>query len=161
MSKLIFDGSTHQLSLVDDNGAAIGTWAAYNNVDSHATIRYLENKTYDMQDTKTPRHHKPNANGPYGSHGIVRFNVPHHPGIGVHSGRANARHKPGPEHATMGCIRTTDAAMEKIVATMKTSPLTTIEVKNNAAPTAHYASQRLKNKHLHENSFSTSISTKR
>ena len=52
------------------------------------------------------RAHAASANGPYGLHGIIRFDVPGHPGTGVHSGRANARHLPGPEHPTMGCIRT-------------------------------------------------------
>jgi len=141
MSTLKFDGSTHQISLIDNDQNIVGTWAAYNNVDSHATLTHLQNATYTVQDTTVPRHHRPDANGPYGLHGIIRFNVPGHPGIGVHSGRANARHMPGPAHATMGCIRTTDEAMQKITAFMRSSPLTTIQVSHNHASSARSASR--------------------
>jgi len=51
----------------------------------------------------------------------------------VHSGRANARHLPGPQHPTMGCIRTTDDAMQAISALMRQQPLTAVEVTNNTA----------------------------
>ncbi|HJW57162.1 MAG TPA: hypothetical protein VJ577_18010 [Burkholderiaceae bacterium] len=142
MAKLKFDGQMHQLSLIADNGTTQGTWPAYNNVDPHATLRHLENRTYTVQDRLSPRHHAANANGPYGSHGIIRFNVPGHAGIGVHSGRAKARHQPGPAHPTMGCIRTTDEAMRSISAAMRKSPLTTIEVTNNTGAMAHAASKR-------------------
>ena len=141
-SKLIFDGKLHQISLVDIDGKTIGTWSAYNNVDTHATIRALKNQTYSVQDKLIPHHHKADTNGPYGSYGIIRFNVPGHPGIGVHSGRANAKHKPGPQHPTMGCIRTTDAAMQKITEHMRSQPLSTIEVKNNDVSIATHSSQR-------------------
>jgi len=114
MSTLVFNGATHQVTLNDAHGNPVGSWSAYNNVDSHATLTHLQNRSYTVQDTTAPHRHAANANGPYGSHGIVRFNVPGHPGIGVHSGRANARHLPGPAHPTMGCIRTTDAAMAAI-----------------------------------------------
>lgn len=53
----------------------------------------------------------PSANGPYDLYGIIRFNVPGHPGIGIHAGRTSTRYLPGPQHPTMGCIRTSDAAM--------------------------------------------------
>jgi len=149
MSKLEFNGSTHQLSLMDGNGKVVGTWAAYNNVDSHATIKHLQNKAYTVQDTITPRHHAASVNGPYGSYGIIRFNVSGHPGIGVHSGRANARHLPGPMHPTMGCIRTSDEAMLAITNFMKAAPLTTIEVTQNSAGTAQHATRRNQYGSLH------------
>lgn len=142
MSRLVFDGSTHQLSLLSGDFTVIGTWSAYNNVDSHATIKHVQNGTYSIQDKSTPHYHTPDENGPYGSYGIIRFNVPGHPGIGVHSGRANAKFKPGPQHATMGCIRTTDEAMKSIKESMATSSLSTIEVRNNSGPSAVSSAQR-------------------
>ncbi|RKP52467.1 L,D-transpeptidase [Trinickia fusca] len=142
MSTLKFDGNAHQISLVDSEGKTVGTWAAYNNVDSQATIRHVLNGIYHVQDRVAPHPHQALANGPYGLHGIIRFNVPGHPGIGVHSGRANARHLPGPQHPTMGCIRTSDDAMSAISNVMRHDALTTIEVTNNSAVVAHQASKR-------------------
>lgn len=112
MSKLHFDGEKHQVSLIGKDGKTIGTWTAYNNIDSHATVKsHLPNGTYKIQDRFAPHRHVANPNGPYGSYGILRFDVPDHAGIGLHSGRANAKHLPGPQHPTMGCIRTSDEAM--------------------------------------------------
>lgn len=141
MSRLVFDGAGHQIGLYL-NGSVLGRWVAYNNVDRHATISHVANGIYVVLDRSSPRKHAPNANGPYGLHGIVRFQVPGHPGIGVHSGRALAKRMPGPQHPTMGCIRTTDEAMSLIVETMKTSPLTTIEVIHNSLPVARSATRR-------------------
>ncbi|TWB13108.1 hypothetical protein FBZ89_12175 [Nitrospirillum amazonense] len=140
MSKLQFDGVKHQIALINASGSAVGTWAAYNNVDSHATIRHIHNGIYTIQDRIRPHHHTASADGPYGLHGIIRFDVPGHPGIGVHSGRAHARHLPGPEHPTMGCIRTSDEAMAAICGVMIRDPLATIEVFNNDASAARIAS---------------------
>jgi hypothetical protein len=148
MSKLIFNGALHQISLIDSNGQIVGTWAAYNNIDSHATLTHLQNRAYTVQDQTVPHQHMASANGPYGLYGIVRFNVSQHPGIGVHSGRANARHLPGPQHPTMGCIRTTDEAMLVITRFMRTSPLTTVEVINNNMVSACTATHRNQYRHL-------------
>jgi hypothetical protein len=148
MAILIFNGQTHQITLTGSDGQPEGTWPAYNNVDSHATLTHLQNRTYTVEDRVAPHRHIASANGPYGLHGIIRFNVPGHPGIGVHSGRANARHLPGPAHPTMGCIRTTDEAMRAIAASMRAAPLTTIDVTNNNAPLARAASSRNRRRHL-------------
>ena len=148
MSKLKFDGVAHQVSLSDAAGNTVGTWAAYNNVDSHATIRHVENGNYTVQDRTAPHPHTASANGPYGLHGIIRFNVTGHPGIGVHAGRANARHLPGPQHPTMGCIRTSDDAMSAIRGLMARDALTAVEVTNNNAALAHAACQRNRNHSL-------------
>lgn len=142
MSKLIFNGQAHQISLIGDDGKSIGAWAAYNNVDSHATLTHLANQAYAVQDRTAPHRHHASANGPYGLHGIIRFNVAGHPGIGLHSGRANAKRLPGPAHPTMGCIRTTDEAMRIIAASIRGAALTTVEVTNNSAPTARAATAR-------------------
>lgn len=148
MSKLKFDGAQHQISLVDSTGNTVGTWAAYNNVDSHASIRSLENGIYTVQDRVAPHPHVPAVNGPYGLHGIVRFSVPGHPGIGVHAGRANATWLPGPQHPTMGCIRTSDDAMSVIGNLMRRDALTTIEITNNNAAAAQAASRRNRHANL-------------
>lgn len=149
MSKILFDGATHQITLYDAGGKAVGSWIAYNHVDSHATLTHIQNGMYSFQDTQAPYHHTPDPNGPYGSHGIFRFNVPGHPGIGLHSGRANARYQPGPQHATMGCIRTTDEAMAFIVGAVKQSPLTFIEVAQNSAVSVAVAKSHHHHKHIH------------
>lgn len=134
MSRLIFNGSTHRLSLLRGDYDVVGTWEAYNNVDSTAPLKKVLNGIYTIQDKTVPFYHKPNAEGSYGLHGIIHFYVEGHAGVGVHSGRAHAKHNPGPQYSTMGCIRTTDEAMSKIKEVMASSPLTTIEVKNNSGP---------------------------
>ena len=150
MSKLVFDGSAHQISLMNSDGKVINTWPAYNNVDSHANLTHIQNRSYTVQDSLMSHRHASNANGAYGSYGIIRFDVPGHPGIGVHSGRADAKHLPGPQHPTMGCIRTSDGAMLAISNFMQTSPLTTIEVINNNASHAKLATHRNQHRQLNE-----------
>ena len=148
MSTLLFDGLSHQLSLIGNNGEIQGTWIAYNNVDRHATLTHVPNRTYTIQDRSVPLRHTADANGSYGLHGIIRFNMAGHPGIGVHSGRAHARHQPGPQHQTMGCIRTSDEAMLAIAEAMQSESLSTIEVRNNSAPMARTASRKHKHRRL-------------
>lgn len=142
MASLLYDGFRHELSLLDNNSLVVGAWLAYNNVDSHATIKYIRNGIYQVVDRVAPHYHVPNPNGPYGSFGIIRFTVPGHPGVGVHSGRLNAKYKPGPQHATMGCIRTTDEAMSQIKTYMVKSPLTSIKIINNSGSSARSSTQR-------------------
>lgn len=135
MSRLTFDGVQHRLALLDGDYNVIGSWDAYNNVDSHATMRCVNNGIYVIQDrTKPHLHPGDNIEGSYGSYGIIRFAYSGHPGVGIHSGRAHYPRTPGPQHVTMGCIRTTDEAMGKIKDYMATSPLTTIDVRNNSGP---------------------------
>ena len=145
MSTLIFDGKTHQITLTDRQGRVVGTWTAYNNVDPHATLRHVPNGTYSVQDRTAPHRHVANANGPYGLYGVIRFDVPHHSGIAVHSGRANAG---GPAHPTMGCIRTTDAAMQSIRDFMRGDQLSTIQINGNSAAIAANATHRHRSRKL-------------
>lgn len=150
MSKLKFDGISHQISLLDSSNRVVGTWPAYNNIDSHATIQpHLPNGSYRIQDTTRPHSHAANPNGPYGSYGIIRFNVPGHMGVGVHSGREAARHLPGPQHPTMGCIRTSDTAMKSIKDSIRNDPLSTIEVSGNTHTTAQASHIRHGRAHVH------------
>ena len=128
---MVFDGTIHQISLIDSTGRTLGTWPAFNNVDRHATLTHLPNSTYPFLDSVRPHPHPADPDGPYGSYGILRFTVPGHRGIGVHSGRAGSAHQPGPPHPTEGCIRTTDAAMQSISTVIRTDPLSTIDVRHN------------------------------
>ncbi|MCQ8896779.1 hypothetical protein NQT62_10080 [Limnobacter humi] len=132
MSSLKFDGACHSLQLIDQQGNLVGDWVAYNNVDISAKLRFIPNGTYSFIDTQRPYPHKPDPNGPYGSYGILRFNVPHHAGIGVHSGRSASKRLPGPQHPTMGCIRTSDQAMHAISELIAEDPLTSIQINNNS-----------------------------
>ena len=146
MSTLSFDGCAHTLKLLGDDGSTIGTWTAYNHVDRRATFSHVENGTYQIQDKSKPHLHPGDSeDGSYGSYGIIRFNYSGHPGVGVHSGRAHASYQPGPEHATKGCIRTTDEAMKKIKENMARSSLSTISVANNSGCEAMSATQKYEN----------------
>ncbi len=138
MSKLTYDGTNHKIEIIKNDGTSGGKWTAYNNIDSSFANkhwdkhRHLPNDTYTILDKKQPNKHEADAEGSYGLYGIIRFDVPNHSGVGVHSGRAHDPHTPGPEHATHGCIRTTDAAMLAIKQIMAIDPLTTITVFGNS-----------------------------
>jgi hypothetical protein len=137
MSTLAFDGSTHTLTLYDNRKHQVGQWHANNVVDHRATLRFLPNRTYKTIDPKKPHTHNDkhvdSLNGKYGRFGIIRlkhFNAEgrRHDGVGIHSGRAD---KGGADYPTMGCIRTTDEAMEAITQHMKNDPIAYITVQNN------------------------------
>jgi len=139
MSDLTFDGHTHTLTLRDQNGQVVGTWAANNRTDAQATLQFVPNGGYTVRDSHTPtRHGAPDdtIDGRYGTQGIVQFNVPGHVGVGIHAGRQVTRDRTperlaGPDHVTEGCIRTTEEAMGAIVNAMRNDPLTAIRVVNN------------------------------
>jgi hypothetical protein len=133
MSKLVFDGHSHELRLISAAGETLESWSAYNNVDSHAKLTHLKNGAYNVVDRVYPYVHQgDSADGPYGTYGIIRFDYPGHQGIGVHSGREHHERRPGPQHWTMGCIRTTDAAMLFISEHMADDNLVNIEIRNNS-----------------------------
>lgn len=146
MSTLLFDGALHQLTLFDSSGKAVGRWDANNIVDHRATLRFVPNGTHRLVDTHRPHKHaasEDSIDGAYGRFGIIRlqdFSVAGivHSGVGIHAGRAN---REGPNHATMGCIRTTDAAMEFITGFIANDPVTRIDIQSNRVqhnPTPHY-----------------------
>ena len=136
MSTLVFDGTAHTLTLYDSKNASVGHWHANNVVDHKATLRFVPNRDYRIIDQVCPHRHGGNEDtldGAYGRFGILRLEPflaagHHHDGVGVHSGRAN---KGAADHATMGCIRTTDAAILAITQYIPSDPLTTITVQNN------------------------------
>ncbi|ECF1703885.1 hypothetical protein E1B77_23770 [Salmonella enterica subsp. enterica] len=135
MSRFIFNGITHTITLLDNNEEEIGKWTAYNNIDSPiAGFHFLHNGIYNIIDRNRPHTHSDGSdseNGSYGPYGIIRFEYPGHTGVGVHSGRTHWRRTPGPEHPTRGCIRTTDETMRIITNNIRLSPLTTIDIRHN------------------------------
>ncbi len=143
MSTLEFDGLKHRVTLQDQDGKSMGSWSAYNHIDSHASLQpHIPDGVYEVIDRKAPHPHPANPDGPYGSYGIIRFKVPGHVGIGLHSGRAHAKYQPGPQHATMGCIRTTDDAMAYISQYIGTHPLTTFSVSWNTQADAQHSTRK-------------------
>lgn len=142
MSTLVFNGSTHKIHLYDNDTTLIGSWVAYNIVARTARLTHIPNRSYPPQDRTVPHYHAPDANGMYGLHGIIRFFVPGHSGIGVHSGRLHHPRVPGPRHPTKGCIRTTDEAMAVIKDHMRTSPITAVRVEHNCGTHSHTTPRR-------------------
>ena len=139
MSTLTFDGTAHTLTLRDSAGDPVSSGTANNRTDSHATLQFVSNGTYNVLTQSAPRRHsgdKDSLNGEYGTFGIVVFDVPGHVGVGVHAGRL---HKPdltpqramGPNHVTQGCIRTTEEMMGTITTLMREDPLISVVVVNN------------------------------
>lgn len=143
MSYLVFDGEAHTLTLYDAQGKQVGQWPANNIVDrgyvaNHHGLPFVPNGTYTIEDQDAPHTHGRNnpedsLNGAYGRFGIIRldpFTVDGrtHAGVGIHSGRASAGAQ---NHASHGCIRTVDAAMEAITKHIADDPLETIRVQNN------------------------------
>ena len=138
MSNLTYNGHDHTIEIFDERGKSLGKWSAYNNIDRkfakahYHSLTHLKDGTYTVQDRKAPHSHTASANGPYGLYGIIRFDYPGHSGVGLHSGRANAAHMPGPQHPTHGCIRTTDKAMAAIKRVMSTDPVKSIKIVGNS-----------------------------
>ena len=123
-SELVFERKNNTIAIIDKDGKKVATYEAYNNVASGhdpypaGTHKFSHAKTHDDDAPGSA----------YGSHGIVVFDVPKRTGMGVHSGRSDAKNSPGPKHPTLGCIRTTDEAMKKIIELHKTDKLTQLKV---------------------------------
>ncbi len=142
-SDLVFDGATHTITLLDRNGNVIGRWPAADNVDSRATIGKLVDGTYQFFDTTSPHLHggsADTAHGAFGPDGIFRLKEfrgadgKEHVGVGVHAGKEgvpDGLNRTGPEHATMGCLRTCGAATGAIRQLITSDPLETLRVINN------------------------------
>jgi RHS repeat-associated protein len=144
-SYLIFDGNTDTITLYTKEGVKVGTWPAYDNVDSRATIGKLVDGTYDFEKwnpvpaqgaAATPQ----GSIGPYGVFVLDPFlgaDSKSHAGVGVHAGRAgvrDARGRSGPEHATLGCVRACGPAMIAIQRLEKADPLQKLTVIHNRRP---------------------------
>jgi hypothetical protein len=133
MSALRFDRVAELISLTRQDGSQVGSWPAANNVasgskpfpDGQWAFAYHKDHPED-----------PGPDSAYGSYGIFIFTVPGRTGLGVHSGRASVPDglgRVGPEHATNGCIRTTDDATLAILTLTATDALTTLTVEEAAA----------------------------
>ena len=140
MSTLIFDGVSHRIEILSNQGLSLGKWTAFNNIDTgfaklhFGSLTHLKNGIYSIEDRIHPfLNPGDSSNGPFGKYGIIHFTYPGHPGIGIHSGRANAANQPGAAHATHGCIRTTDEAMGAIKAVMENDHLTFLSIIGNDA----------------------------
>lgn len=112
---LCFDRLAELLHVMSGDGCT--TWRACNNVDSSSRGPW------------PPGVYQPDPEGflavggvdglPAGRYGayFLRYVVPGRVGMGIHAGRegdADGAGRSGPAHATMGCIRTSDAAMTEI-----------------------------------------------
>jgi hypothetical protein len=123
-SELVFERNKHRLTLLDQSGKKVAEFEAFNNV-----ITGKEPFPAGVFKFAHTKKHKDDAPGSaYGSHGIVVFDVPKRTGMGVHSGRADAKRNPGPKHPTLGCIRTTDDAMKRILELHSTDKITQLKV---------------------------------
>lgn len=130
MSTLTYNGQTNQLTLTHSDGTT-ETWTAHNNAQTSSAGR-MPNGTHNFV-WHSP-HPGGGANTAYGSHGNFIFDVPGRTGMGVHSGRATSTDgagRTGTEYATNGCIRTTNAATERILDVHATDPITSLAVTNN------------------------------
>ncbi len=111
---VVFDRSDSML-YIKVNGITVDSHAAHNIVDSSSQGQW-SNGGYSMYDTVNPYTHSDDSfDSSYGTHGIYRAdpfydsNGCYRTGMGIHSGRSD-----NTAHPTMGCIRTTDAAMANI-----------------------------------------------
>lgn len=148
MSQLIFDGNDHTIVLFDGSGQVVGAWPA-NNIVTHDPhyLKFVPNGCHTVATPIRSKRHSGSddtPNGKFGSYGSVELRpVQGHQHIAVHSGRANVQDKAGHigiNHATEGCIRTTDEAMAVITKTMLVDPLVSVIVQNNHDQ--HYSSGR-------------------
>jgi len=117
LSWLFYYDPSGTLTYVPANGQAIQTFPARNVVDSGSRGKWPPG-VYPYSGYN--RHPERDANSDIGSHGIFIFDLSSRGryAMGVHSGQAN---RGGINHATMGCIRTTDDAMSSILAEIQGS----------------------------------------
>lgn len=128
LSSAIYDNATHTLTIFDNDGNIVGSYPAYNNTTSTSRGPWAPGTyTYDQYVS-----HQGGPDSPYGSNGAFEFNVPGCIGCEIHSGRQNipdGRGRRGPQHATNGCIRTTDAGTKKLLDLQNSGdPLTVLQV---------------------------------
>jgi hypothetical protein len=130
MSTLEFDRAKCTITLLSSSGeVSSGPFEAYNNVDSHSKGPWPDG-TYQYQ-TYVSHAELADPDSEYGSFGIFIFAVPQRTGMGVHSGREevpDGLNRTGPQHCTLGCIRTTDEAMSEFLRVSSNDPLISITV---------------------------------
>jgi RHS repeat-associated protein len=136
LSTVTYDGQTNTVTYRRNDGTVSGTYPANNNTTTTSNGPW-PNGTFPRSGSNP--HPESDANGAYGSHGIITFDVPNRTGMGIHSGRANSGAQ---NHPTLGCIRTTDAAMADLRELEKTDPVTTMTVVNNNVNAAQHGTQQ-------------------
>jgi len=129
MSTLSFSHSNHLLTHTDDKTFHVTQFVAYNNVDSHSqgpwpvgTFTFSWFRKPAPEDTIT---------GPYGSHGLLIFNVAARTGMAIHAGREGVPDglgREGPQHCTMGCIRIADHDMVNLLLLHHANPVEILTV---------------------------------
>jgi RHS repeat-associated protein len=112
-SHLNFDPVGGTLTITAPDGTQT-SYDAANNTDSQSRGAWPSGDYgYDYSTT----HKDDGPDSAFGSNGNAVYKVPGCVGCGVHSGRQNSADKKGrkgPQHATEGCIRTTDDATDEI-----------------------------------------------
>jgi hypothetical protein len=111
---LEYDDKAGTLTIRDAETGAAAKYPAGNNTDSRSRGD-LGAGTYQYSYDKT--HPDDSPDSAFGSYGISVFDVPGCVACGVHSGRVDTKDKKGRtgiEHATNGCVRTTDQGMAAI-----------------------------------------------
>lgn len=108
------------MTAFDNQGNQVAQFPAGNNTTSTSNGPW-PNGTYDFSHYN--EHPESGPTGPYGSNGIFVFNVPGRTGMGVHSGRR------GPKSKTLGCVRTTDSAMDSLNDLHSNDPIETITIR--------------------------------
>jgi RHS repeat-associated protein len=114
LSSLVYNAQTEMLTVISGNGQIVGTFPAANNAQTGSRGAWPAG-TYDYSYLVTHRDDAPDS--AFGAYGNFVFAVSGCAGCGVHSGRANIPDRmgrTGPQHATKGCIRTTDLATSLI-----------------------------------------------
>lgn len=134
MSHLDFDRVSQKIQLFDHfNVALTAPFAAFNLVDSRSRGPWPDG-TYRYQGYNAHAE-VADPDSEYGRHGILVFAVPGRSGMGVHSGRAripDGLGRVGPQHCTLGCVRTTDEAMAAFVEAARRDPIESITVRTEA-----------------------------
>jgi hypothetical protein len=130
-STLDYDGATNQLTLTRSDGT-VQSFPAANNPQRGSGGRWPDG-TFDYERHTDHSNDAPDSS--YGSHGNYIFTVPGRTNMGVHSGRSTTPDqlgRPGVNHATLGCIRTTDEGTAAIRDAMRSDdPVAHITVRNN------------------------------
>lgn len=130
--KLIFDRRQKLLMAVAQDGTPIRSWPAANNATSYSRgpwpagiFRPREGAA--LLPVDGPAGAAAGAFGPW----FLAYDVPERTGMGIHAGRAlrpDQLGREGHEHATLGCIRTTEAAMHELAELVERHGLPELQV---------------------------------
>lgn len=113
LAELTFSSSRGTLTVLGGDGSRM-SFPAGNNTTSRSGGPFPSGS---FNFSHFSPHSGGDANSRFGSNGNFVFDVPGRTGMGVHSGRANQcdlAGRCGVEHATEGCIRTSDDATKYI-----------------------------------------------